>query len=160
MRNISYRDIWRGPLLTNQGRNPNHWYFDGDRHHWSHKKESCNALQAKRHSICIFTFQAVPKRNFISEALCNPTPTVDKIYCEDSLFCSSKKSNWFQKQSYMTNGLIVLLELESLTELFFIIILEKDLKITLPSHVGWSGNVENKGWSEKVSYFIGFIICY
>lgn len=45
----------------------------------------------------------------------------------------------------MTNGLIVLLELESLTELFFIIILEKDLKITLPSHVGWSGNVENKG---------------
>lgn len=37
----------------------------------------------------------------------------------------------------MTNGLIVLLELESSTELFFIIILEKDLKKILPSHVGW-----------------------
>lgn len=48
--------------------------------------------------------------------------TVDKIQHEDSLFCSSRKSNWFQKLSYMTNGLIVLLGLESLIELFFIII--------------------------------------
>jgi hypothetical protein len=66
-----------------------------------------------------FTFWAVPKQSSISEALCNMKLTVDKIHGEDSLFCSSKKSNWFQKRSYMTNGLIVLLELESLIELFF-----------------------------------------
>lgn len=69
-----------------------------------------------------FTFWAVAQQSSISEALCNMKPTVDKIQLKDSLFCSSRKSNWFQKRSYMTNGLIVFLELESLIELFFTII--------------------------------------
>lgn len=40
-----------------------------------------------------FTFWAAPLQSSVSEALCNMNPTVDKIQGEDSLSCSSRKSN-------------------------------------------------------------------
>ena len=105
-------------IQQSESKNPNHWCFNGDKHMRFPKKKAVTYWSLKKKIPYAFYLLG----SSVSEALCNMNPTVDKIQGEDSLSCSSRKSNWFQKQSYMTNGLIVLPELEILIELFFIII--------------------------------------